>query len=65
MEAEFIIQLKGFDQTFSQSVHSHFSYMSNEVVVGAKFRPAYSYDEDGTMLLPVDQFHDYEKVNYE
>ncbi len=65
MEAEFIIQLKEFDQTFSQSVHSHFSYMSNEVVVGAKFKPAYSYDEDGTMLLPIDKFHDYEKVNYE
>jgi inward rectifier potassium channel len=64
MEAEFIIQLKGFDQTFSQSVHSHYSYICGEVVVGAKFKPAYSYDNDGTMLLPIDQFHEYENVDY-
>jgi len=64
LEAEFIIQLKGFDQTFSQSVHSHYSYICNEVVVGAKFKPAYSYDKDGTMVLPIDQFHDYEEVEY-
>lgn len=65
LDAEFIIQLKGFDQTFSQSVHSHYSYIGNEVVVGAKFKPAYSYDEDGTMILPIDQFHEYEEVKYE
>lgn len=64
LEAEFIIQLKGFDQTFSQSVHSHYSYICNEVVVGGKFKPAYNYDNDGTMVLPIDQFHDYEKVDY-
>ncbi len=63
-EAEFIIQLKGFDQTFSQIVHSHYSYVCNEVIVGAKFKPAYTYDEDGTMVLPIDQFHDYETVEY-
>lgn len=65
IEAEFIIQLKGFDQTFSQSVNSHYSYICNEVVVGAKFKPAYAYAEDGTMVLPIDQFHDYEEVKYQ
>ena len=63
-EAEFIIQLKGFDQTFSQSVHPHYSYIFDEVVVGAKFKPAYMYDTDGTMVLPINQFHDYEIVDY-
>ena len=65
IEAEFIIQLKGFDQTFSQGVHSHYSYICDEVVIGAKFKPAYSYDNDGTMVLPIDQFHKYENVKYE
>lgn len=64
IEAEFIIQLKGFDQTFGQSVHSHYSYICNEVVLGGKFKPAYSYDKDGTMVLPINQFHEYEKVDY-
>ena len=64
LDAEFIVQLKGFDQTFSQTVHSHYSYICSEVVVGGKFKPAYSYDEDGTMILPIDQFHEYELVEY-
>ena len=64
-DAEFIVQLKGFDQTFSQTVHSHYSYINDEVVIGAKFKPAYSYDNDGTMVLPIDQFHEYENVKYE
>lgn len=57
-------QLKGFDQTYGQSVHSHYSYICNEIILGAKFKPAYSYDNDGTMLLPLDQFHEYELVEY-
>lgn len=64
LDTEFIIQLKGFDQTFSQSVHSHYSYICNEVIVGAKFKPAYRYDEEGNTVLPIDQFHEYEEVEY-
>lgn len=64
-EAEFIIQLKGFDQTFSQNVHSHYSYIPDEIILGAKFKPAYSYDNDGTMVLPLDKFHEYETVTYQ
>lgn len=64
IEAEFIIQLKGFDQTFGQSVHSHYSYICNEVVLGGKFKPAYSYDDEGNTVLPIDQFHEYDEVEY-
>lgn len=64
LDTEFIIQLKGFDQTFSQSVHSHYSYICNEVIVGAKFKPAYSYDDEGNTVLPIDQFHEYDEVEY-
>ncbi len=63
-QAEIIIQLKGFDQTFSQVVHSHYSYIANEIVLGAKFKPAYSYSADGTQILPIDQFHLYEKLPF-
>lgn len=61
---EIIIQLKGFDETFGQTVHSHSSYLSNELVVGAKFRPAYAFDDDGSSFLPVDKFSDYDVVGY-
>lgn len=61
---EIIIQLKGFDETFGQTVHSHYSYLSNELVVGAKFKLAYEFDEEGNSYLPVDKFSNYEQVIY-
>ena len=33
-------------------------------IIGAKFKPAYNYDSDGIMVLPIDQFNKYEKVEY-
>lgn len=63
-QAEIIIQLKGFDQTFSQIVHTHYSYIPSEIVIGAKFKPAYSTDADGNIILPIDEFHDFENVPF-
>ena len=63
-DIEVVIQLKAFDDTFSQHVHSRYSYQENEVVVGAKFKPASHIDENGDLVIPIDEFHDYDKVNY-
>lgn len=61
---EIIIQIKGFDETFGQTVHSHYSYIEEELVVGAKFRLAYEFDENGQSSLPVDKFNDFDRVEY-
>ena len=61
---EIIIQIKGFDETFGQTVHSHYSYITEELVVGAKFRLAYEFDENGQSYLPVDKFNDFDIVEY-
>jgi inward rectifier potassium channel len=63
-DMEVIIQLKAFDDTFSQHVHARNSYTSSEIIVGAKFRPASRVDDDGNLIIPLDEFHDYDLVNY-
>jgi inward rectifier potassium channel len=61
-EAGFAVLLKAFDDTFSQTVHSRTSYQSNEVVWGAKFKPAFDRDEEGQIVLNLDKIDDYEPI---
>jgi inward rectifier potassium channel len=55
LQAEILILLKGFDETFSQVVHSRYSYTFDEIVWGASFAPAFHVDpENGDLVLNVD-----------
>jgi inward rectifier potassium channel len=63
-EFEIIIQIKAFDNSFGQHVHSRNSYTQDEIVVGAKFKPATRVDKEGNVILPIEEFHDYELVAY-
>jgi inward rectifier potassium channel len=65
MHAEFLILVKGFDDTFSQVVHSRFSYRYNEIVWGAKFVKAYSTDEQGKIIFNLQHTHEYELIRPE
>ncbi len=51
LEAEFLVLIKAFDDTFFQVVHSRFSYRHEEVVWGARFAPTFQVDEHGYMIL--------------
>jgi inward rectifier potassium channel len=62
-EAEFLILLKGFDDTFAQTVHSRFSYRHDEIVWGAKFRNVHITDDDGKVSVALDKISDFEKVD--
>ncbi len=55
LQAEFVILIKGFDDTFSQTVHARYSYRYDELQWQAKFQPAFEIDENGDMVLNVDQ----------
>jgi len=55
LQAEFVVLIKGFDDTFSQTVHARYSYRYDELTWQAKFRPAFEFDSDGNMVLNVDQ----------
>jgi len=50
-QAEFLILIKAFDDTFFQTVHVRHSYRYEEVVWGARFVPAFEADARGEMVL--------------
>ena len=54
-QAEFLITIKAFDDTFFQTVHVRHSYRFEEVVWGARFAPAFEPDADGEMVLDLEK----------
>jgi len=62
-ETEFLILLNGFDETFSQNVHTRSSYRGDEVVWGAKFKSMFNpAREDGTLSVDVQKLHEIERM---
>ena len=62
-DAEFLILLNGFDETFSQTVHTRSSYKAHEVVWGARFRSMFNPpDEDGTISVDIRKLHEIERT---
>ncbi len=61
-EAEFLILLKGFDDVFSQTVHTRTSYKSKEVLYGHRFKGIIRTGSDGMTEIDLDKIHDYERV---
>jgi inward rectifier potassium channel len=54
-QAEVIVLIKGFDETFSQSVRARYSYRFDEIDWNAKFTPAFEFDATGSMVLNIDK----------
>jgi inward rectifier potassium channel len=62
-DAEFLILLNGFDETFSQTVHTRSSYVAEEIVWGAKFGSIFNPPKpDGTLSVDIRKMHDVERV---
>ena len=61
-QAELIILIKGFDETFSQSVRSRYSYRYDEIAWNAKFTPAFDFDETGNMVLNINKVGAYAPI---
>lgn len=57
-DSEFIILIKGFDDTFAQVVHSRSSYKYNEIIWGAKFASVYGKSEVGRTTIELDKISD-------
>ena len=55
LQAELMILVKAWDETFSQTVHQRYSYRYNDLVWGAKFTPAFGVDHKGDLEVHVDQ----------
>ena len=54
LQAEFLVLVKGFDDTFFQVLHTRHSYRYDDIVWGARFDPAFSIDAHGDLILEVD-----------
>ena len=50
-QAEFVILLKAYDDTFSQTVFSRYSYRHDEVLWGRRFAPAFRVNDRGDMVV--------------
>ncbi len=61
-EAEFIVMLKAFDDSFSQTVQSRTSYSDEEIIWGAKFLPAFSRDANGINVLALNKIDDLQRI---
>ncbi len=55
LQAELLILVKGFDDTFSQTVISRYSYRYDEIVWNTRFAPAFRIDDDGDIVLELDK----------
>ena len=63
MQAEFILIFKAFDDTYSQTVHTRYSYTSHELVWGAKFVPMYHSSEDkNATVLELNKIGEYQSA---
>ena len=55
LQAEVIIMMKAFDETFSQTVQARYSYRFDEIIWGAKFISAFEIDKEGDVQLEIDK----------
>jgi len=55
LQAEVLILVKGFDESFSQTVNARYSYRYDEILWDRRFAPAFHIDEAGDMILDLDR----------
>ena len=53
LQAEILILVKAFDETFAQTVNTRYSYRFDEIEWNARFSPAFEINSDGDMILDV------------
>jgi inward rectifier potassium channel len=63
LQAEFIVFIKAWDETFAQTVHQRFSYRYSEIIWGARFTPAFVVDSDGALKVDVGRISDHLREN--
>jgi len=60
--AEFMILIKGINDTLSQAIHSRTSYKSDEIEWDARFTPIFK-NSNGVTEVAIDKISEFEKVN--
>ncbi len=55
MQAEVLVMMRGYDETFRQTVYARLSYRYDEILWGVRFGAAFDVDDKGDLLLWVDR----------
>ncbi len=55
LQAEVLIMMKAFDDTFGQTVHARYSYRFDEITWGATFAPAFEIDHNGDLEVEINK----------
>ncbi|MCW9708629.1 ion channel [Fodinibius salsisoli] len=61
-DAEVLILLTGYAETFAQTVHTRSSYKYSEIKWGARFADIFTIHEDGRMGIDIQGLSDYEEI---
>jgi inward rectifier potassium channel len=61
-DAEIIIMVKAYDDSFSQNIYKRYSYTAAEILWGAKFNVIYKNGNDGYVNLMLNHFQEIERV---
>jgi inward rectifier potassium channel len=62
-QAEFLIHVKGFDETYAQTTNTIFSYRYSELLWGAKFKLNYTLNEEGSVVIDINNVGQTEPAN--
>jgi inward rectifier potassium channel len=62
LQAEFLVLVKAFDDTFYQTLHTRHSYRHDEMVWGGRFIPAFTIDANGDVSLEIDRISSYDDL---
>ena len=63
MDAEFLIHIKGFDETYAQVTNTIYSYKHNEIEWGAKFKRNYMLTDEGSIMYDINLIGETEKAD--
>ncbi len=63
MDVEFLVMMRAYDEVFSQTVHSRFSFKYHDIIWGAKFVQAVDYSDVHHPFMELNKLGDYEKVD--
>lgn len=57
--AIFTVLIRAYDDAFAQTVHSRTSYQYDEIIWGARFKPAFYHDAQGMVVLDITRISHY------
>lgn len=61
-QAEVLVQIKAFDETYNQTIYSRYSYPVSEWIWNARFRPSFASGENGETTVFVDKISEWETL---